>query len=283
MEQDKVRENIKRLREIHGETGTKLGNIIGCAKSTISGYECGSRTIDYNTLNKIAGHYGKTIDEMIHADLSGLKKMEFQVYRLSRGMNMVKRTLPLFVSENALANKSFKRAYRLTENMLGDLEKGETLRGSLIVEIYQLYGEATEEVKELEVFADVLWSIFFWYFEISNTEELAHLHNRMRVKDVDIMEVVEVTRGARDKNKEKLKEFIAEFDEVITDLIKLLKLDSQWADLADYYLALRYLVSMVNNECSEQMNATIGIQMMISYANLENQYALDYLKMCSEL
>lgn len=46
--------NIQRLREIHGDTLVELGAAIGFAKSTIKGYENGSRKPDPDTLKTIA-------------------------------------------------------------------------------------------------------------------------------------------------------------------------------------------------------------------------------------
>lgn len=46
--------NIQHLREIHGDTLDELGAAIGFAKSTIKGYENGSRKPDPDTLKALA-------------------------------------------------------------------------------------------------------------------------------------------------------------------------------------------------------------------------------------
>lgn len=61
-------------------------------------------------------------------------------------------------------------------------------------------------------------------------------------------------------------------------MLKSLKSDQQWSDLADYYLALRYVVGMVNTDLSKEMNSAIGIQMMLSFMTLGNKYAFAFWK-----
>ena len=67
--------NIQHLREMHGETLNELGEVIHFARSTVKGYENGSRKPDPKTLNSIAKHYGKTVDELLYTDLTELDKI----------------------------------------------------------------------------------------------------------------------------------------------------------------------------------------------------------------
>lgn len=53
--------NIQHLREMCGETLDDLGEVIHFARSTVKGYENGSRKPDPQTLKSIAKHYGKTV------------------------------------------------------------------------------------------------------------------------------------------------------------------------------------------------------------------------------
>ena len=57
--------NIQHLRKLHKETLEELGNVIFCAKSTVKGYENGSREPDFKTLQRLAAHYNKSIDELL--------------------------------------------------------------------------------------------------------------------------------------------------------------------------------------------------------------------------
>ena len=45
---------------------------------------------------------------------------------------------------------------------------------------------------------------------------------------------------------------------MITEVIKSLKSDTEWAGLSDYYLALTFLFDMVDTELSTEFNIAIG-------------------------
>ncbi len=65
MDDNQLGRNIKHLREMHTKTPEELGAVIHCAKSTVKGYENGSRKPDLQTLQTIASHYNKPVDEFI--------------------------------------------------------------------------------------------------------------------------------------------------------------------------------------------------------------------------
>ena len=54
-------------------------------------------------------------------------------------------------------------------------------------------------------------------------------------------------------------------------------------DLADYYMALRYVIGMVANDYSDDLNKTIGMEMLLSFAELGNKYVIRYFKAVKSL
>ena len=72
----------------------------------------------------------------------------------------------------------------------------------------------------------------------------------------------------------KRREFIEEFDDFTFELIKALKSDLDWSDLGDYYLGMKYLLGMVDSGFSQEMNKTIGTQMLLAQVQLDNKYAV---------
>ena len=214
MDDNLLGRNIKHLRIIHGETLDVLGNTIGFAKSTIKGYESGVRKPDPETLKAIAEHYGKTIDELLHTDLTGLEKISFNLDSPKKVVALQEAILPLFTHEEYMGDEHFKQGIEYCQRILSAFSKGDTLRGSI---------------------------------------------------------------------KEKKAGFISDFDELFNELIKALKSDEEWSDLADYYLALRYVVGMIDTGYSVEMNLAIGIQMMLSFARCDNKYARSFLKSCNSV
>ena len=80
------------------------------------------------------------------------------------------------------------------------------------------------------------------------------------------------------KMPSKKKEFICEIDNLLIELISELKLTEQWSQLGDYYLALRYVLGLIDTGYSDEMNQIIGTQMLIAFSQVGNKYSLDFFE-----
>lgn len=269
--------NIQRLREIHGDTLEDLGDAIGFAKSTIKGYENGSRKPDPNTVKTIANYYGKTVDELMHADLTSLAEINLQQISLSSIVEIFKKTMPLFSSEEAMKNASFKKGYDLSQRILKAFTKGETLRGSIITDVTELFIQAINETEAPEAIANLVWSIFVWWAQLFDAKEMLELQNKILAKKLGFIELSREMKNVSPDVESRRQGFISDFDELLCESIKSLKSDENWSDLGDYYLALRYINGLIDTSLSLDMNVTIGIQLMISYVQLDNKYAKIFL------
>ena len=56
----------------------------------------------------------------------------------------------------------------------------------------------------------------------------------------------------------------------------LFRSSPKWADLADFYMALRHIVGFVGNEYGEEINNLIGSNMMEMFTITGNEYALNF-------
>lgn len=278
MNENQLGRNIQHLRKIHGETLYALGVAVGFAKNTIKGYESGVRKPDPETLSAIAVHYGKTVDELLHTDLTGLKKITFTIDSHSQITSLYEDILPLFTSEKYMGNEHFKAGTTYSRRILSASANGETLRGSMIVDVFQEFMAALKEIEEPEVVANAIWSIFLWWSQIIDIKQALAMQNKLLSKKLTVAEVMASKRNESMNVKEKKAGFLTDFDGLLNELIKALKSDEQWSDLGDYYLALRYIVGLIDTDYSMEMNLVIGIQMMMTFAKLENKYALKFLK-----
>jgi|SRR5690554_154996 transcriptional regulator with XRE-family HTH domain len=272
--------NIQRLREIHGDTLVELGAAIGFAKSTIKGYENGSRKPDPDTLKTIANYYGKTIDELMYTDLTSLEKIDVQQSSLSSTVETFKKIMPLFYSEEAMNNSSFKKGYDLSQRILSAFASGETLRGTIITDVTEVFAQATDEIEAPEAIANLVWSIFVWWSQIFDVKEMLSLQNKLISKRINTMELSRAIKRVSPEVESKRQGFISDMDELLRGSIKSLKSDENWSDLGDYYLAMRYTNGLVDTDLSVEMNVTMGIQLMIAYAQLDNKYAKMFLRCC---
>ena len=74
------------------------------------------------------------------------------------------------------------------------------------------------------------------------------------------------------------RQYLRDSEGNIQLLLKILKDDSTYSDLADYYLALRYVRGVVYNNNSDALNKAIGEEMMVAFSLWQNKYVLDFLK-----
>jgi transcriptional regulator with XRE-family HTH domain len=270
--------NIKHLREMRGETLVELGDVIHFAKSTVKGYENGSRKPDPQTLNSIAKHYGKTVDELLYTDLTELSGAKMEVDSIKDMLDLFQKLLPLYSSEDAMRSSKFKKGYKFCHQIMDGFSNGELLRGTLITDAFQAFIEAFEEIEYPEVAANLLWTIFVWWMQIFDVKQMMSLQSKLLSNKFDIKDYIKIKENESDEFKEKKHGFVSDFDEIITEILKELKSDSKWSDLADYYIALKYVLAMVDSDLSPEMNSAVGMQMMLTFAKIGNLHALNFFK-----
>lgn len=273
MDDNQLGRNIQHLRIIHNETLEELGGIIHCAKSTVKGYENGRRRPDFQTLQLLAAHYNKPIDELLYADLTELESISIDMNSPSHIMELMKTILPLYSSEDAMGNANFKNGYELSQRLLAAFSNAEVLPGNMIVRIFESFANATDESENLEAVANLVWSIFIWWSQIYDINQILSLQNKLQSKKLSFKDWMQLKDTEDASVAEKRVSFITDFGAIITEALKALKSEPEWSDLADYYIALRYIVGMVDTDLSAEMNSAVGMQMMLSFMMLGNSYA----------
>ncbi|MDE7477202.1 MAG: helix-turn-helix transcriptional regulator [Lachnospiraceae bacterium] len=280
MEDNQLGRNIKHLREAYAETLEELGNVVHCAKSTVKGYENGSRKPDLQTLKTIALHYNKTVDELLNTDLTGLGEVTLDFNSASTLVDLMKVIVPLYCSEDALKNDNFKKGYELSQRLLDGFSKAETLPGSMIERIFKSFLSAADESEAPEAVANIMWCIFVWWTQIYDTRQLLSLKNEQLSKKLSLKDYMKLRDMESDETKEKRKSFIVDFESVISSALRNLKSEMEWSDLADYYLALRYIVGMVDTDLTSEMDLAVGMQMMLSFITMGNDLAFRFCDIC---
>ncbi len=280
MDDNQLGRNIKHLREMHAETLEELGEAIHCAKSTVAGYERGVRKPDLQTLQTIGAHYNKTTDELLNSDLTDLGDLTLDLNSLSGMIQLIRIILPLYSSDEAMKNDNFRKGYELSQSMLESFSRAETLSGNVIVRIFESFLNAADESESPESVANLMWSIFIWWTQMYDTEQMLSLQNKMLSKKLTFKDYMKLRDTESTAIKEKRVSFVSDFNEIITATLKALKSEQEWSDLADYYLALRYVVGMVDTDLSYEMNSAVGMQMMLSFMTLGNDIAFKFCDTC---
>lgn len=280
MKDNQLGRNIKHLREMHAETLDELGAVIHCAKSTVKGYENGSRKPDLQTLQAIGMHYNKTVDELMNTDLTDLGDLTLDLNSLSGMIQLINVIVPLYRFDKAMENDNFRKGYELAQRLLDGFSKAEVMSGNIIVRIFESFITAAEESESPESVANLMWSIFIWWTQMYNPDQMLSLQNKMLSKKLTFKDYMKLRDTEDVKTKEKRASFIKDFDEIIKVALRALKSEQEWSDLADYYLALRYVVGMVDTELTYEMNSAVGMQMMLSFMTLGNDLAFKFCDTC---
>lgn len=284
--------NLQHIRKIHGETLQDLGDILGYGATTIKNYESGKRQPDPNTLQILAKHYGKPVDELLYSDLSELAPINFSINGTVELTEIIKVLLPLSCSESALNSPSFKRGYDYCCRILDVFSRNDTIRGSIIVDCWESFEHALKEVDDQgnivvpEAIANMVWLIFLEWTQIYDKEALSIYQSLISPQNKStpfIKKFLNMRANESEEIKQRRESFIQDMDEIVMNCLTALKSDSEWIELADYYLALRYLISMVDTGLSTEMNYAIGMQMMLSFLQLGNHYAFRLVELCINL
>lgn len=168
----------------------------------------------------------------------------------------------------------------MSKELIEGFAKGEILSGNLIVRIFESYITAAEESDAPEVVANIMWSIFIWWTPIFDTQQILSLHNKLLAKKLQHKDWTKLRENEDQSIKDKRKGFVADFEEVVVAALKALKSEQEWSDLADYYLALRYVLCMVDTGLSNEMNTAVGMQMMLSFMTMGNRHAFAFCQTC---
>lgn len=271
-------QNIQHLREMYGETLDELGEVIHYARSTVKGYENGSRKPDLQTLNKIAKHFSMTVDELLYTDLTDLNGVKMDNFSVKDMMDLFQTILPLYFSEDAMRNSKFSKGYKFCHQIMDAFSNNESLRGTIISDAFQSFIEALDDLECPEAAANLMWTIFVWWTQIFDVKQMLSLQSKLQLNKFDIKDYIKMKENVSEEIKEKRQSFVSDIDEIFTEILKELKSDSKWSNLADYYIALKYVFAMVDSDLSPEMNSVVGMQMMMSFAKIGNPHALNFLR-----
>ena len=281
----KIGKNIKGLRKACGQTLLDLAVDIGIEVSTISQYETGKRVPQRDIISKIAKHFRITESELIHGDFSHMKDMTTVPVNNKRYNAIVfDKFFPVICTDEAMKNDNFKKGYQIHIKLYDLLLKENVFDDSQISLCLELYKKSYEEGIE-EGIANSLWWIMFFGFicSVMNPRIIAKIE-RLQGKEATVKDIISGFLYSFDDEQdeenvkfEKVKaEYIKENQiEMLVD-IALLKKSKLYADLGDFYLAMRYIFGLLDNDMSPEMNSAIGFEMMHTFKVLGNQYAIKF-------
>lgn len=282
-------QNIMSLRMAYGESQMELAFAIGLdAPSAISNYENGTRSPKPEVRKKLAEHFRITEEQLMHVDLSRIRKTSFNFLNdIRKAQKLTFATFPVVCSETAMKNASFANGYnahmRIKECMLSGQEPDDKDYDICL----DSYDSAFEEDAIPEAAGNMLWWLLQLEYIVLNQQILEGAQHMMenKISGAEFLRQYYLknfdfeNKGDGDEipdDKESVG-FYKEIEEIVQYLLKKIK-SSRLSDLAYYYTAIRYAYGIVRNESSQELNQATGYEMLWAISELGNKYAKNYLQ-----
>lgn len=273
--------NIRSLRKAYGETQEELGIALNVEKNTVSYYENGKREPNKDMLTEIAKHFMVSVEELMYCDLSGIGSITVDNNAFWKNIDII---LPIVLSDEALENNHFKKAYKIHRNFYDELHRI-SMDGIEHIDIcFNEYLEAWEDDKiKPEAAANFLamWNLMLMMIK---TVSLAMKNKsaalmQVAARDPKAKQIIDNPSPDFEKDAEEAAAGLDDPEMVeLIDKMKITVKHSNWADLADYYLALQYIWNIVDNDLGWNFNRRVGVEMLNSFISVDNVYAARFLK-----
>lgn len=279
----RIARNIRDLRKAHGETQKELGRAINVEENTISMYESCKRQPDMHTIQAIASHYGVPVALLIDGNFSQMN-LNLSTMTWDKMIMVLEAQFPIICSEKAMQDQHFANGFMKTQEIWQNLKLShESIMSSSIELALDSYEDSLIYNPEtVESAANMLWLIFINY-ALMPDEHSVKMGEAVRLgkslkPDFIKKYVLKDVNPISEENAANKKVIIKDSQEAIIVLIHILKDSPNYADLADYYIAIRYVIGIAANEYSDDLNKTIGMEMLTSFAELGNKYVLNLFR-----
>lgn len=282
-------DNIKALRVAFGETQEQLAECLNLSgRSAIRNYESGERQPSKEIISEIAKHYVVPVDILLYSDLSQIGEIHVGDKLL---WNYIDLLFPLISTTEANQNADFARALKKHEKMFELMKKItiETIdddRGVFddLVWCIEKYESAMEdETSRACAAANKMACVFILLICVRLVPEIyinrPAPFTQAANNNSKIRKIIDNTADGFTEDMKRAAEYFKddEIDSELEEILLILKESGEFADLAYYYSALRYVYNIVNNDMKLELNQTIGFEMMYSYLSMENKYAINFV------
>lgn len=273
-----VAKNFSFLYKHFKDKQADLAKMLDVPQSNISAYVNGKKIIPVDKLQKIADRYDVTIDDLLNNDLS-LDYDSPQTIELKDIMSFGESMLPILTSNVAQTNENFNRAKGILIDFL-KLDDVDVFYGriSVLEHAITLFQRSWKESHSYVALSNAITTILLIYafYSQKNIQLGQKLIKNGKLTSFDIEQsFLRDPRNPPLKNpyEEKQKAFFEKYDDVVYENIKLLKSNTRFSELGDYYLALCYFVGFAEDYIEYEQCSHTGFHMLIQLSKLDNKYA----------
>lgn len=283
-----VSKNFKFLYQYYKDKQTVLAQMLHVPQSNISDYINGKKTIPTDVLHNISIRYNVSIDDLMTKDLS----LEFdspQTLTADDAALFSEKMLPILTSNIAKGNDNFNAAHEilLQSLLLEQIDDFYESIGELehSIALFQKAWEESNTYVALTNSLSIIFLIYSFYSQrgINIGQELL---NKGAVNTLDIKS--SMLRDPRkpivgNKYEQQKKLFFEKYEDLVYQNIKLLKSNSQFSELGDFYLAMCYFFGFAEDLVDYETYAQTATLMLLQLCKLENKYADSFLESLSSL
>lgn len=267
--------NLKKLRNLYGETQSELANTLHITQHAISQYETGRHIPDFELLQMISDHYNVSVDSFLQ------KKLSFPDNVLSCELpsnidtaKYYQTMFPIIKTDTAMENIDFAAA--IDQHVL--LRKSffeENADDIVPISVFERYYEAAKE-GVLEAQANMI-SLVLMTYQINIS---AHVADNLDEKNLDVAQIANkhFDLMLAPNLLENREEFLHIVKEYFYDYLRNMKRSGKLSELADYYVWLLYRYSLFEEDIPANESAAISDHLYSLAICLKNKYALRLLK-----
>ena len=273
-----IAKNFKFLYKHFKDKQEVLAKMFNVPQSNISGYVNGTKPIPVDVLQKIAIRYGVSVDDLSNKDLS----LEFdspQTIELKDTLSFGENMLPILTSNVAKTNDNFNRAHDILLDAL-NLERMDAFYGKINVleHAITLFQKAWEESNTYVALSNCLSTVLLIYafYSQRGIQIAQELIEKGSLSSFDIeSSFLRDPRKPKAPNpyEKKQKDFFEKYDDLVYGNIKLLKSNTQFSELGDYYLAICYFLGFAEDFIEYEQSFQTGFHILLQLSKLDNKYA----------
>ena len=285
--------NIVSLAKIFNEFPSSIALKLGFNPRLISvikyGYTDKVRGMD--AVEKLSVYFGVSTEAFLKDDLTLGSNLSDPLWFTKN----IYSTLPLLVSDEALENHIFAKAYSAQTRLYDADRNFKPLKNPAEIRMLftdaRLYYDLWEAGEGPEETIVNLVSLFFYEMLCRKSEEIVSRYtfheepypaviDYIRKIDHEFDRAIEYVENSKEiKDGTPFQDLVCddEFDLNVDEMLFALRKKDR--DLADYYMCLLYIFGARNNNFTVEQNNEFGIDLMIKLADLENHYAEYFMSM----
>lgn len=252
----------------NGDTNRKLALKFQYGESTVYSYLNGTREITQDFLISVAQHYGIPLKKLSKERLT--KDDVSKLYDFVNEEEYQRYGECLFLlQDNTLNSDEFNNAIKY----FNQIDLLENLSRTLVKKCREMFYTSFINDGILEGAANTLMLILLEFSLLCMSSEFFESAILGTTKNIDVQNEIE-----KQLSKES-KDFITNTNAMYNECLIALKNSSDNYDLYEYYLAMKFIFSFVDNGKTRKSNATIGCELLMQCYDLGNKYAIEYIDM----